>query len=160
MLYGTGREAGARAGGSWAPGDGEVQHLSPHWGKEHWGEPLQHELLPLRNSGYQIQPFLNSMGSWPAQFLTEPKTSRTSPRALGPTTQQNTPVPSPTQLRFPPLKDAGRGCFHSLVWELSAAASAHPPIALGQLQPADRVQAFAPMAPRPLPCPTTKNTAT
>lgn len=87
------------------------------------------------------------MGSRLAQFLTEPKMSRTSPQALGPTTQQN--ALSPMQVRFPPLKNAGRGCFHSLVWEVSAAASAHPPVALGQLQSVDKDQAFAPMAPRP-----------
>jgi len=54
------------------------------------------------------------------------------------------------------LKDAGRGCFHSLVWEVSAIASAHPPIALGQLQEVDKDQAFTPMAANPLLQPTRK----
>lgn len=70
---------------------------------------------------------------------------------LSPTAQQNTLVQTPVQVRFPPLRDAGRSRFHSLVWEVSAMASAHPPITLGQLQAVDKGQPFAPMAANPLP---------
>lgn len=58
--------------GSWAAGDGEVQHLSPCRGEKCQGKQLQHELsLAPKNSGYQIQLFLNGTGSCPAQFLTQ-----------------------------------------------------------------------------------------
>lgn len=89
-----------------------MQPLRPCWGQKCWAEQLQHEPLELINGAHPVQPFLNSMGSCSAQFPGELSTSKPSPRALHPSTQQNVPVQSPTaEVRFPPLRDTGRGIF-------------------------------------------------
>lgn len=52
------------------------------------------------------------MGSCSAQFPIEPRTSKPRPRVLHPSSQQNMPAQSPTaEVRFPPLRDTGRGIF-------------------------------------------------
>lgn len=88
------------------------------------------------------------MGSCSAQFPMELRTSKPSPRVLHPSTQQNMPVQSPTaEVRFPPLRDTGRGFSQLGVGGLCCSLSSpscHPGTA-------DKGQAFASMATRPLP---------
>lgn len=127
-----------------------MQPLRPCWGQKCWD---RHELLlELRNGAHPVQPFLNSTGSCSAQFTTELGTSKPGPPALHPSTQQTYASAEPhCRGQISPAERHKQRHFHSLVWEVSAAASAHPPVTLGQLQAIDKGQAFAPTAIRPLP---------
>lgn len=99
---------------------------------------------------WETEPIQSNL-SWTAQFSpvsnwAEDKQAQSS-SVTSQHTQQNMAVQSHTAGQVSPTEGHRQRHFHSLVWEVSAAASAHPPVTLGQLQAVDKGQA---LPPRPL----------